>query len=271
MFLILASCSSDIENTKDSILNSWENISKDINNKEWEWNTFNNSFNKSKKILEKDVFNSLSLERKSMYCGCDYTEDKKVISESCWFVTSWKYTSRWEKIEWEHVVPAENFWRSFVEWRDGDSECVDSKWKFFNWRNCARKVNENFRLMEADMYNLLPVIWEVNWLRSNYNIAMLSSSDYNFWKCSSKIQKWSTWNNEAWKFEPRDEIKGWVARVYLYMDYSYPKANILWNKTKQLVGAWNKMYPTTEKECNWYKNIKKVQGNENIVLKELCK
>ncbi|WP_160061132.1 hypothetical protein [Psychromonas sp. L1A2] len=40
-----------------------------------------------------------------------------------------KYLKFSKKTEWEHVVPAENFGRSFIEWRDGDDSCLDSKGK----------------------------------------------------------------------------------------------------------------------------------------------
>jgi deoxyribonuclease-1 len=42
------------------------------------------------------------------------------------------------RLQWEHVVPAENFGRSFPEWRDGDPTCVDNRGKAFKGRNCAR-------------------------------------------------------------------------------------------------------------------------------------
>ena len=42
-----------------------------------------------------------------------------------------KYKKRGGRVEWEHVVPAENFGRSFVEWREGHPECVTKKVKAF--------------------------------------------------------------------------------------------------------------------------------------------
>lgn len=30
-------------------------------------------------------------------------------------------------MEWEHIVPAENFGRAFREWRVGDPACVNKK------------------------------------------------------------------------------------------------------------------------------------------------
>ena len=44
-----------------------------------------------------------------------------------------KYLKRSKKIEWEHVVPAENFGRAFSEWRDGHSDCITKKGKKFKY------------------------------------------------------------------------------------------------------------------------------------------
>jgi deoxyribonuclease-1 len=82
-----------------------------------------------------------------------------------------KHKARAERIEWEHVVPAENFGRSFPEWRDGHPDCMDARGPF-KGRKCAERVNPEYRLMQADMYNLYPAIGAVNAMRSNYNYAM---------------------------------------------------------------------------------------------------
>ena len=38
-------------------------------------------------------------------------------------------TRRARRIEIEHVVPAENFGRSFIEWREGHATCVNKEGK----------------------------------------------------------------------------------------------------------------------------------------------
>lgn len=66
---------------------------------------------------------------------------------------------------WEHIVPAHAFGQSFKEWREGHPECVNRKGKLFRGRNCAQKVNIKFRYMQADMYNLVLAMGEINSLR----------------------------------------------------------------------------------------------------------
>jgi len=245
--------------TQNVVLNSTTSIQtvQEGNNK-------NESFTESKDLLETEVYNDIILPRIDLYCGCTYNEEKNVDLKSCWFKTSWKNTQRSKKIEWEHIVPAENFGQSFKEWREGDVKCVNSKWKTYKWRECAEKVNTEYRLMQADLYNLIPVIWEVNALRSNYQYTQLTQDDikYTFWECSSKM-----WEQ---KFEPRDSVKWLVARASLYMWQAYSKQNIISDKQRKLYEAWDKLYPVTKEECIRYKKIKELQWNDNLVLKERC-
>jgi len=46
-------------------------------------NTFNDSFNKSKKLLEREIYNNSYLKQNTFYCGCEYSSDKFVDKESC--------------------------------------------------------------------------------------------------------------------------------------------------------------------------------------------
>ena len=73
-----------------------------------------------------------------------------------------EHQKRAKRVEWEHVVPAENFGRFFSEWRDGSPECVDSKGRSFKGRKCAEKASREYRFMQADLYNLYPAIGAVN-------------------------------------------------------------------------------------------------------------
>ena len=95
-------------------------------------NTSNDSFNKAKKMLERAVYQD---HRVTIYCGAKF-DAKKNIQAPVGFVTN-KQVKRAKRVEWEHVVPAENFGRSFSEWREGHPSCVDSKGKSFKGRECA--------------------------------------------------------------------------------------------------------------------------------------
>ena len=94
------------------------------------------SFNKAKKLLEKNVYFD---HRETLYCGAPFDE-KKNISLPEGFSTE-KHKKRASRVEWEHMTPAENFGRAFLEWRDGHAECVKKDGTPFKGRNCARKIN----------------------------------------------------------------------------------------------------------------------------------
>jgi deoxyribonuclease-1 len=89
-------------------------------------NETNQSFNKAKKNLERSVYQD---NRETLYCAATFDSKKNVIPPKG-FKTE-KHIKRAKRIEWEHVVPAENFGRTFSEWRSGDTKCVNSKGKSF--------------------------------------------------------------------------------------------------------------------------------------------
>ena len=165
-------------------------------------------------------------------------------------------------MEWEHIVPAENFGRAFVEWREGHPECVDSKGKPFRGRRCAEKVNVEFRRMKADMHNLAPSIGAVNALRSHYNFALLPGVENTFGTCAMKIQ--------GNRVEPPEHARGKIARTYKYMEATYPRYN-MGGPSEKLKAAWDKMYPPDAWECERARRIAKIQGNVNEITEARCR
>lgn len=194
----------------------------------------------------------------TLYCHCRYSSRKPDL-KSCGYKPV-RAKGRAQKIEWEHVVPAEAFGRSFKEWREGSAACV-KRGKKFRGRKCARK-NSEFSRMESDLYNLWPEIGELNGLRSNFSVAALTGSKYDFGACKAKIQDR--------KFEPMDPAKGIVARTYLYMEKAYPGRGVVSDKNRKLLDAWDRQFPVSEWECNRAQKIKAVQGNGNLILEERC-
>ena len=213
------------------------------------------SFNTAKKELVKIYKN----QRETLYCGAVFDAKGNVIAP-VGFSTS-THVARAKKIEWEHVVPAENFGKAFSEWRDGHAQCVDSKGKSFKGRKCAEKMNIKYRYMQADMHNLFPAIGAVNALRSNYNFTLLPSEKSDFGSCDMRI--------EGHKAQPPEASRGRIARSYLYMDKAY--SNYSMSKSQwQLMAAWDKQFPVDAQECQRAKKIAVIQGNHNEIVKDRC-
>lgn len=219
-------------------------------------NTTNDSFSRAKKMLEREVYSGHAI---TIYCGAAYDKNKDVALPAGFLIPG--HAKRAQKMEWEHAVPAENFGRAFREWREGDPKCVDRRGKAFRGRDCASKANEQYRFMQADMYNLFPSIGAVNAVRGNRQYSELSGKHPDFGSCEAKV--------EGNRFEPPARAKGQVARASLYMDDSYPIFNLS-RQQRRLFEAWDKEYPVDEWECARAKRIEKLQGNENARVKNPC-
>jgi len=218
-----------------------------------EGNSTFQSFNKAKKVLAGQVYSQLP--NKTLYCEASF-KGKKITDPNGFY--SSKYKKRGKKIEWEHVVPAENFGRTFSAWQ-GHPLCVTKKGKLFKWRNCASKVNKAYRYMAADLYNLYPAIGAVNALRSNYRYAMVTGEALG--ACEMII--------DDRKANPPNRAKGVVARVSLYFDETYKRYSLS-DSQRKLFEGWNRQFPVTEIECTRNKIIEGIQGNVNQVMKSRC-
>ena len=219
-------------------------------------NTQITSFSKSKKLLRK-LYKDNPV---TLYCGCSYKGKKPNLS-SCGYIPK-KNNKRANRIEWEHVVPVHVFGQSFSEWRDGHPKCVLENGTKFKGRKCTEKVSEEYRRMQAEMFNLYPAIGELNGRRSNYSMAIIKGEKREFGKCDVEIK------NK--KVEPRESIRGEIARTYIYMDSVYPGRGIISKKNRKLFDAWNKSDPVDQWECERARRIEKIQGNRNDVVMVNC-
>lgn len=219
-------------------------------------NSVNDSFSKAKKLLQRQVYADHTI---TFYCDCPF-QGKKLMP--CEKYTAKRPGKRASRIEWEHVVPASHFGQSLPEWRNGHPDCVQRDGDHFKGRNCARKINLRFRYMEADMYNLVPAIGEINGLRSNYRYDMVAGEDREFGPCDFEI--------ESRVAEPPKRVWGDIARTYKYMEAAYPGQGVMSRANEKLYEAWDKQDPVDAWECERCKRIEAIQGNENPFVKKPC-
>jgi len=196
----------------------------------------------------------------TFYCGSSYDKDFTLDHSASGFHFR-KNKTRADRVEWEHIVPAEAFGRSFKEWRDGHPDCVNGKGQPYKGRKCAGRTSRQFKLMEADMYNLVPAIGEVNGDRSNYSFAMLQGEQREYGQCDMEI--------EDRKAEPPDDKFGDIARTYMYMESAYQRG-VISGKNVKLFEAWNRMDPVDRQECERARLIEKIQGNRNMIMVKTC-
>lgn len=218
------------------------------------------SFSAAKRLLKTKVWHIPDL-RKTVYCGCEYDEKYTVSYTLCGFKPR-KNVKRAHRIEWEHVVPASVFGHYFKAWTDGNVRCKKKSGKRYKGRRCAKKVDKQFKLMEADMYNLMPAIGEVNGDRSNYPYALISGEIRKYGACDMEIA-----NKKA---EPSPDIRGDVARVYFYMDSAYPSKGIVTKSNQKMLEKWDKSDPVDWAECLRNAMIEKYQKNRNEIVHSRC-
>jgi deoxyribonuclease-1 len=240
-------------------------------------NTKASDFNSVTKSLLNKVYKKIP--KKTVYCFASFNKNKIITNHN-----GYKYLGQGspvlnDKIEWEHIVPAEFFGKKFDEWKIGDEKCISiSTFKILGNRACAIKTNSKFKRMYTDLYNIYPAIARINRKRSNFkfkegDVSISSISEISrlffddklkreFGNCEFII------NNK--RAIPSNKSKGIIARAYLYMSSTYKNECRIYIKEKQLFQKWSKQYPVTKDECHRAKLISKLQGNHNKVVKKLC-
>lgn len=207
------------------------------------------SFPKSKKIAAQLFQN----HPQTIYCQCTY-EDKEVNLASCGMEAA-DSMKRAHRIEWEHVMAAEHFGQQFECWRE--PMCEDKNGKPYKGRQCCEQIDEQFRHVEAELYNLWPEVGMVNKARSNYRFGVLPQQT-DYFGCAIKIDKASH------RAEPPDSAKGIVARAYLFMTEHYGLT--LSPSQKKLFIAWNKAFKPSAWEKQWALQVAFVEGYENSYI-----
>ena len=209
-----------------------------------------NSFSQSKKLLLKEVYFD---NQNTFYCLNKYSiklvnnkyktileaNDKYIPRKP--FFKSGKENYRTKNVEFEHIMPVENFGKHLPCWKDGGR------------KNCKNDIT--FNEMESDMHNLVPAIGELNADRSNYKFGANKPKVGQYGKCEFEV------DFKAKRVYVRDEIKGNIARIYFYMSDKY---NInLSPQERKMFEVWNKLDPVDEWERIKNKRVNKLQGNRN--------
>lgn len=205
------------------------------------------NFNDAKKIS----FKLFSIHKQTLYCQCNYKENKNISLTSCNMEAASSHT-RSHNIEWEHIVPASKLATDHACWTK--NICQHSSGKKYHGRKCCEHIDKDFRLAESELYNLWPANGLINQLRENYSYAALPFTDYAY-GCKFIV------DNFNHKIEPSDESKGIVARASLFI---FKKNHLNLNKKQQdLFNLWDLLYPPREWELTWAKKVAKIEGYDN--------
>jgi len=108
-------------------------------------------------------------------------------------------------------------------------------------------------IAKSDMHHLFPCDSKANSRRGNYPFGIVSDEDIKWSRAGSKL------GNHI--FEPRDKVKGDVARATFYFAMRYNMH--IENGEEAILKAWNKMDPVDEHEKARERRVHEKQGNSN--------
>lgn len=195
--------------------------------------------------------------RETFYGGCRYDRQGVVDFKSCHYTPIDPRKSK--RISWEHVVPVSWYGNQLSCWKD--KPCRSQKGKPLPGRECCRKVNRDFRQMEADLHNLVPAIREINTQRRHYAYAELP------YLHKQKVNGFHFYVDEQRQLvEPRKEAKGMAARITLYMSKKYDIK--LPEDQRKLLKKWNGRYPPSAWEKRWHSQVSAIQGDINPYIQD---
>jgi len=208
----------------------------------------------------KNLLKMIDLDYKvAQLSGCSYTYDvTSCMDKTMVDTTTCGVKEVNQTIKWIQVVPDTFFGRNMACMNDAVCTNVFSKEKFGS-PLCCRRVNAKYKMMEADLFNLIPVISEVAKKRDARLFSDVEKPDFII----------GTLKFGDTVMEPIDSRKGDVARVYLYMDARY-NLNLTMQQ-KETFLRWHTIDEVDAHECAVAKIILKVQGGTNTLVEKGCK
>lgn len=214
------------------------------------------SFATAKKIARDTIYVDKPI---TLYCACDYQPSSsrsggRIDTFQCGYLPR-KNEKRGRRLEWEHIMPASFFGQERRCWAEGHSDCVTSKGKAFKGRKCCARVDETFEHMEADLHNLVPSVGELNGDRSNRPYDMVEMEQRLYGRCDFEV------DFPGKRVEPEKDVRGDVARVWLYMSDAYGLD--LTAKMQTQFQDWSQADPVDDWERTRDERIEAEQGNRN--------
>jgi len=216
------------------------------------------TFREAKRIMKRIYAD----HRRTLYCDCAFNQKMDIIAEQCQIRVKTP-SKRATRVEWEHVVPARVLGKNSAAWQRGSKRCITRAGKSYKGRRCAKRVDEQFRRRAADLYNLFPAVGAINNARSSFAMAEIDGENRKFGLCDFEVFEKQV--------EPRPNVRGEIARTYLYFDESYPDLKILNAQSRAQFTRWSRNDSVDAWECERSARIRQIQGNSNRFVEEACK
>ncbi len=218
-----------------------------------EFKTVVTDFTKAKKFLRR-MYRKIGVE---FYCGCSFVPHEsengrfRIQTDSCG-LESRTGSERSYLVEWEHIVPAHSFGKNRACWT---SESCESNGHKLKGRKCCQATDPVFREIEADLHNLVPAPGEINNDRGNFHFGLIPDEPRTYGACDFEV------DFKAQIAEPRESIRGDIARIYLYMEKQWGIE--IPAEIKKLYLLWNENDPPDTFEIRRNEWIVRIQGRKN--------
>ncbi len=196
---------------------------------------------------------------KTFYCGCDFTARMEFSPQGCGYRPH-QQSHRSERVEWEHIVPVV----TMMAHRPCATQelCTDAEGKKYSGIKCCEEIDTKFRKMETDLQNIFPVVGELNGARANHEFGDVPGEPRQYGKCdfeTDPVRK---------IVEPSPNLRGDIARVYLYMHHVYGDALPLTPAQRSQFEAWNAEDPPDDWERSRNRAVARMQGAGNPLIEE---
>lgn len=188
--------------------------------------------------------------RRTFFCNCRFGDGDSVFPKSCFYRTR-ADDALAHKVEWTRVVPE----RSYGSYRKCWTEplCKDEQGKPYSGRRCCYDSDPEFTAMSNDLHNIVPVIAEVALDRSNYTFDEVSGERRLYGACDFEL------DHQGKRAEPREQIRGDIARTYLYMNEIYGDALPLSAEERERFGRWSAEDPVDAAESERVARVTAIQ------------
>lgn len=182
-------------------------------------------------------------QRETFACGCAFDRRGRLEGERCSYSPRGR-GKKTRRIEWTHIVSPIHFGRHRPCWGQGGLEaCRDS--------------DAEFRTMELDMSNRVAIVRELAEARGDRVAGEVGGEMRDWGECDFEVDP----TRDVW--EPAPELRGDIARAFLYLFHTYPGGLPLDEGELARYWQWHRDDPPTAAEKSIAARIARFQGAGN--------
>lgn len=192
---------------------------------------------------------------RTFYCGCSwhaYDKFDGTTSPAACGLNTESETS--EILSWDTVVPAAWFGRDLTCWREGHEACH----RFGNeyrGQACCALLDQTYMEMSVDLHNIVPAVLSLNQAKGSTPVGIVRGEERQHGRCNFEV------GDIPRRYEPAAQIRGDVARAWLYVSDTY--GMVLSASYRALLLRWHEQDPVDEGERVRAERITALQGRIN--------